>query len=128
MDSPVYQKVRSQMIIMTKQVMDLMDKLKSEKEKDNPVEEQKLNNAVELALKSDKVPVLQLRAKYDAYQLQDRFIYPEALYSPAGKGNQINIQYFVPKDLFQKVKSLLKVKSGKEVGMATFDYYCENEL
>ena len=128
MDSPIYQKVRSQMIIMTKQVMDLMDKLKSEKEKDNPVEEQKLNNAVEQALKSAKVPVLQLRAKSDDYQLQDKFVYPEILYSPAGKGNQINIQYFVPKDLFQKVKSLLKVKSAKEVGMATFDYYCENEL
>ena len=128
MDSPIYQKVRSQMIIMTKQVMDLMDKLKSEKEKDNPVEEQKLNIAVEQALKSSKVPVLQLRAKSDVYNLQDKFVYPEVLYSPAGKGNQINIQYFVPKDLFQKVKSLLKVKSGKEVGQATFDYYCENEL
>ena len=129
MDSPVYKKVRSQMIIMTKQVMDLMDKLKSEKEKDNPLQEQKLNNAIEQALRNnDKVPVLQLRSKSDYYQLQDKFVYPEVLYSPAGKGNQINIQYFVPKDLFQKVKSLLKVKSGKEVGMATFDYYCENEL
>lgn len=128
MDSPVYQKVRTQMIIMTKQVMDLMDKLKSEKEKDNPVEEQKLNNAVENALKSDKIPVLQLRAKSDVYKLQDKFVFPEVLYSPAGKGNQINIQYFVSKDLFQRVKSVLKVKSAKEVGRATFDYFCENEL
>ena len=128
MDSPIYQKVRSQMIIMTKQVMDLMDKLKSEKEKDNPAEEQKLNIAVEQALKNSKVPVLQLRSQSAAYNLQDKFVYPEVLYSPAGKGNQINIQYFVPKDLFQKVKSLLKVKTGKEVGQATFDYYCENEL
>lgn len=128
MDSPIYQKVRSQMIIMTKQVMDLMDKLKSEKEKDNPAEEQKLNIAVEQALKSSKVPVLQLRSQSAIYNLQDKFVYPEVLYSPAGKGNQINIQYFVPKDLFQKVKSLLKVKTGKEVGQATFDYYCENEL
>lgn len=126
MDSPIYKKVRLQMIIMTKQVMELMDKLKSEKEKDNPAEEQALNNAIDIATKGDRKSVLALRA--NTVELRDRFVFPEELYSPVGKGNQIKIQYFVSKDMFQKVKSLLKAKSGSEVGMKTFDYFCDNEL
>lgn len=126
MDSPIYQGVRSQMITMTKQVMELMDKLKSEKEKDNPEDEQKLNNAVDQSTKTGKKSVLELRAHTD--MLQEKFVFPEALYSPAGKKNQINIQYFVPRERFQQVCSQLKVKSGKDVGMKTFDYYCDNEL
>lgn len=126
MDSPIYQSVRLQMITMTKQVMELMDKLKSEKEKDNPEDEQKLNSAVEQSTKNNRHSVLELRANTDA--LQEKFVFPEALYSPAGKKNQINIQYFVPRERFQQVCSQLKVKSGKDVGMKTFDYYCDNEL
>lgn len=126
MDSPVYKKVRSQMILMTKQVMALMDKLKNEKEKDNPVDEQKLNIAIEQAVRENRVSVLELRAKSN--ELQEKFVYPEELYSPAGKGNQINIQYFVPKEKYQQVRSQLQVKSGRDVGRATFDYYCDNEL
>lgn len=126
MDSPIYQKVRVQMIVMTKQVMELMDKLKSENEKDNPVEDRKLNIAVEKAVKNDKVSVLELRANTNG--LRDKFIFPEQLFSPAGKGNQINIQYYVSRDRFQKVKGQLHVRSGREVGLATFEYYCENEL
>lgn len=128
MDSPVYQSVRSQMILMTMQVRDLMDKLKNEREKDNPEEEQKLNNAVEQSTKDNKLSVLELRASPDAYHLQDHFVFPEALYSPPGKKNHINIQYFVPRERFQQVCSQLGVRSGKDVGIKTFDYYCDNEL
>ena len=81
MDSPIYQGVRSQMITMTKQVMELMDKLKSEKEKDNPEDEQKLNNAVDQSTKTGKMSVLELRAHTE--MLQEKFVFPEALYSPA---------------------------------------------
>lgn len=126
MDSPIYQGVRQQMIVMTKQVMELMDKLKSEKEKDNPEDEQKLNNAVEQSTKTGRQSVLELRANSSV--LKEKFVFPEALFSPAGKKNQINIQYFVPRERFQQVCSQLKVKSGKDVGMKTFEYYCDNEL
>ena len=126
MDSPVYQKVRLQMIVMTKQVMSLMDKLKSEKEKDNPIEEQKLNLSVDQAIRNCRISVLELRNR--SKELEDKFVYPENLFSPPGKGNQINIQYFVPKEKYQLVRNQLQVKSGREVGQATFDYYCDNEL
>ena len=126
MDSPVYKKVRSQMILMTKQVMDLMDKLKAEKEKDNPIEEQKLNKVVDDAIKKDRIPVLELRTRTDS--LKDTFIFPDHLFSPVGKGNQINISYSVPRDKYQQVRSCLQVNSAKEVGQLTFEYFCENEL
>ncbi len=126
MDSPVYKKVRSQMILMTKQVMDLMDKLKTEKEKDNPIEEQKLNKVVDDAIKKDRVPVLELRTKTES--LKDTFIFPDHLFSPVGKGNHINISYSVPRDKYQQVRSCLQVSSAKEVGQLTFEYFCENEL
>lgn len=126
MDSPVYKKVRLQMILMTKQVMDLMDKLKTEREKDNPIEEQKLNRTVDEAVKKDRVPVLELRTKTDS--LKDTFTFPEHLFSPVGKGNHINISYSVPRDKYQQVRSYLHVSSAKEVGQTTFDYFCDNEL
>lgn len=126
MDSPVYKNVRSQMILMTKQVMDLMDKLKTEREKDNPIEEQKLNRTVDEAVKNGRVPVLELRVKTDS--LKDTFTFPEHLFSPVGKGNHINISYSVPRDKYQQVRSYLQVSSAKDVGKLTFDYFCENEL
>lgn len=126
MDSPVYKKVRGQMIIMTRQVMDLMDKLKEEKEKNNPEEKQLLNKAVDKAVKESRVSVLNLRAQTS--QLEGKFLFPEVLFSPVGIRDMINIAYAVPRDKYQQVKNYMKVKSTKEVGLKTFDYFCENEL
>lgn len=126
MDSPVYQKVRSQMIIMTRQVMGLMDRLKEEKEKDNPVENQQLNQAVDKAVREDRVSLLKLRTQTE--QLQDKFQFPEVLFSPVKTRDLINIAYAVPRDKYYQVRSYMDVKSTKEVGLKTFEYYCENEL
>lgn len=126
MDSPVYQKVRGQMIIMTRQVMELMDKLKTEKEKDNPVENQKLNNEVDRATKENRESVLNLLA--ETVHLEEKFVFPEHLFSPVGKRNSINISYSVPTDKFYQVRSFIQVNTAREVGQYTFNYFCENEL
>lgn len=126
MDSPVYQRVRSQMIVMTRQVMDLLDKLKAEKEKDNPEENQKLNKAVDYAIRENRESVLKIRSKSE--DLQEKFIFPVDLFSPPGKSNQIGISYHVSKDRFYQVRSTLQVSTAREVGQATFDYFCDNEL
>ena len=126
MDSPVYQKVRSQMILMTRQVMDLMDKLKTEKEKDNPEEKQMLNRAVDKAVKENRVSLLKLRTQTE--HLEDKFQFPEMLFSPVGTRDLINISYAVPKEKYYQVRGYLKVKTTKEVGIKTFDYFCDNEL
>jgi len=127
MDSPVYQDVRVHMILMTKQVMDLLDKLKAEKEKDNPVELQKLNRAIDCAVSNDKVSVLDLRA--NPYpRLSNVFVFPKRLYSPLRNKDRTSVQYYISKEEFSEAKSALKVDSAKEVGRKTFEYYCENEL
>ncbi len=55
-DSPYFKEVRSKMITMTRSVMELLDMLKEENEKDNPEENRTLNHEVEKSLKAT-VPV-----------------------------------------------------------------------
>ena len=126
MDSPVYQKVRGQMIVMTRQVMDLMDKLKAEKEKDNPEDKQQLNQAVDKAVRDNRVPLLNLRTRTE--QLETKFQFPEVLFSPVGSRDLINIAYAVSREKYYQVRNALQVKSTKDVGLKTFEYYCDNEL
>lgn len=126
MDSPVYQKVRGQMIIMTRQVMDLMDKLKTEKEKDNPEEKQQLNQAVDKAVRDNRIPLLSLRTQTE--HLETKFQFPEVLFSPVGSRDLINIAYAVSREKYYQVRNSLQVKSTKDVGLKTFEYYCDNEL
>lgn len=126
MDSPIYQKVRTQMIYMTRQVMDLMDKLKAEKEKDNPEDKQMLNQVVDKAVREDRHSVLNLRNH--TAEMQSVFKFPEQLFSPVGTRNLINIAYAVPREKYYQVRSYLQVKTTKEVGLKTFDYFCDNEL
>ncbi|WP_276088080.1 ATP-binding protein [Pedobacter sp. JY14-1] len=125
MDSPYYKEVRSRMINMTRQVMDLLDRLKEEKEKDNPEENQTLNAAVEESLKKT-TSVLDVLQK--ATTLSHKFEYPIELFNPAKKSNSVKISYPVSTERFQSVKQHLKVSTIKDVGLATFNYYYDNEL
>ncbi len=125
LDSPYYKEVRSKMIVMTRQVMDLLDKLKTEKEKDNPEDNQTLNKSVEESL-SNPIPVVQALAKTE--ELSTKFVYPVNLFNPLKKTNLVNISYQISKDKFSKVKENLKVSTAKDVGLKTFNYYIDNEL
>lgn len=125
LDSPYYKEVRQQMIAMTKQVMGLMDKLKSEKEQDNPEENQKLNKAVEESL-IKPLSVLQVLEK--SQTLSNKFVYPERLFNPVKKKDNTKISYQVPTEKFNKVKEHIKKSSPKDIGLSTFDYYYENEV
>lgn len=125
LDSPYYKEVRQQMVAMTKQVMGLMDKLKSEKEQDNPEENQKLNKAVEDSL-IKPLSVLQVLEK--SQTLSNKFVYPERLFNPVKKKDNTKISYQVPTEKFNKVKEYIKKSSPKDIGLYTFEYYYENEV
>jgi|WetSurMetagenome_2_1015567.scaffolds.fasta_scaffold04201_6 hypothetical protein len=125
LDSPYYKEVRAKMITMTRQVMDLLDKLKEEKEKDNPEENRTLNKAVDTSLKQS-VPVIEILANKSV--LNDRFHYPLALFNPPKRKNSIKISYLVSHEKYEAVKEHLGVGSTNEVGLSTFKYYFENEL
>ena len=124
-DSPYFKEVRSKMITMTRSVMGLLDKLKEEKEKDNPEENQTLNKVVEKSLQSaTPVPAVMSQTK----TLTEKFTFPETLFNPAKKTNSVRITYQVPNDKFQAVKKQTEKTSPKDVGLETFNYFYDNEI
>jgi hypothetical protein len=125
MDSPYYKEVRSKMINMTRQVMELLDKLKEEKEKDNPEENQKLNRTVDKSLKiASSVTNILSNTK----NLDFKFHFPIELFTPPRKKNTVKISYQVSNEKYEAAKQNLDVKTPKEVGLKTFNYYFNNEL
>lgn len=125
LDSPYYKEVRSKMITMTKQVMDLLDKLKEEKGKDNPDENQKLNKAIEKSLKTT-APVIKILSNTKV--LSNKFVYPATLYNPKKKTNSVKIAYEISNEKYEAVKENLGASLPKEVGLKTFNYYYDNEI
>ena len=125
LDSPYYKEVRAIMVTMTRQVMDLLDKLKEEKEKDNPEDNRKLNKAVERSIVALK-PVTKILL--DTTSLEFKFQYPQELFTPAKKDNTIQISYKVSNEKYEKVNKKLGNLTPKETGLATFNYYLENEI
>lgn len=125
LDSPYYKEVRSKMISMTRQVMDLLDKLKTEKEKDNPEENQTLNKAVNKSLNS-AVPVIKVLA--NTQTLNNRFHYPSVLFNPTKKTNSVSVAFQVSIDKYEAVKQKMGVITPKEVGLNSFNYYYDNEI
>lgn len=124
-DSPYYKEVRSQMIIMTRQVMELLDKLKEEKAQGNPSENQKLNQVVDNSTENAKPVTDVLQNKTSLYS---KFQYPTTYYNPVKKGNTKKITYQVSKEKYEAVAQHLDVTSPKDVGVMTFDFYYENQL
>jgi hypothetical protein len=125
LDSPYYKEVRSKMISMTKQVMDLLDKLKEEKEKDNPEDNQTLNKEVEKSLKST-VPVTKILTT--SKELNNKFHYPVILFNPPKKTNVVKISYQVTKERFDAVKQYSGKSDPNTIGLMTFNYYYDNEI
>lgn len=125
LDSPYYKEVRLQMITMTKQVMDLLNELKTEKEKDNPNENQTLNREIEKS-EIDRLPVVDVLTKAQA--LSNKFVYPVKLFNPPSKKTTVKINYQVSTEKYNKVKEHIGASSPKDVGITTFDYFFDNEL
>ena len=125
LDSPYYKEVRGQMINMTRQVMELLDKLKEEKTKDNPQENQTLNKLVESSLKLSKPVVSVLK---NAQVLNNKFHFPIKLFNPPRKSKSVRITYQVSKEKYDAVAQHLNATSSKEVGLETFNYYFNNQL
>lgn len=124
-DSPYFKEVRSKMISMTRSVMGLLDKLKEEKEKDNPEENQTLNKVVEKSLQTaTPVPAVMNQAA----TLTEKFTFPETLFNPAKKTNSVRVAYQVPNDKYQAVKAQTGKTTPKDVGLETFNYYYDNEI
>ena len=115
-DSPVYRAVRLRMTVMMRPVIDFLYKVANEKTGRSETDDLPL----ELAIKQAKsVPLTEVH-------LQPKFVSPRPLtvQEPPNTGR---IQYSKPTEEIERVKKALKVKSLKDVGEKTFEYFLAME-
>lgn len=121
-DSPDFTHVKSQMIIMAKQVKSLMDDIKTERERDNPKDKQILNNKVKNAKIVSVSQVLQHKKT-----LPTVYKYPKQLLNPAPKA-ELKITFSKPTKEVRKVMEFFDTGSANDAGSLAFDYLYENEI
>lgn len=126
-DSPEYSYTKTQMIFMAKQVKPLMDEIKKERERDNPVKERLLNSKVDQATeKSVREVSVILQSKKT---LPVAYVYPKNLFNPAPKVNlDTTISFTKPTNKIKKVMSYFKVDNPHDAGSEAFDYFYKNEI
>jgi len=121
-DSSDYLAVRKKMIEMMKDVFVLLNRQKKEREKDNPVKNQMLNNKVKLAKAISIIDVIK-----DKHKLDSKFHFPSDV-NTVKESDLTNIRYKVSTVKFNKVKKHIRASNPSDVGSLTFDYYYENEI
>ena len=98
LDAPEYKFVRDKMIDIMGQVMPLMNRMKKEREKDNPEQNQTLNNRIKAA---KVVSVSEVMKNYK--RLDSKFHFPAVL-NYVKETDKINISYKVATKKYKKVK------------------------
>jgi hypothetical protein len=110
-DAPAYRQVKSEMTSALSQVIAFLNELDSESTEPGPL----------TALVDGAAP-----KGLDELQDSPNFVYDAALAGqPSAK--EVRISYTRPPEIFDRVKSRLSVRSKREVGERTFDYYVESE-
>lgn len=122
MDSPDFSHVRAQMITMAKQVKSLMDDLKTERERDNPIEKQKLNSKVSQAKVISVTEVMKNKQR-----LPYVYTYPKQLLSPAPKA-ELKMTFSKLRKEIEKTMAYFDVNDRHVAGSKAFDYFYENEI
>lgn len=121
-DSSDYLAVRKKMIELMKDVFLLLNRQKKEREKDNPVKNQTLNNKVNAAKAMSVIKLIKEKSKLDA-----KFHFPPDL-NAIKETDQKTIRYSVPTVKFNKVKKHIGASSPSDLGSLTFEYYYDNEI
>lgn len=121
LDSPVYKSVRQEMIQLMKPVISFLNNMKKERENDSPPEERPLEIIVN---DSRRVQISEL----DHDTTADKFIFPPSPPKQKPSADESRISYTKPKSQIEEVKKSLGVKTIREVGEKTFDYYYEMEI
>lgn len=121
-DSSDYLAVRKKMIELMKDVFLLLNRQKKEREKDNPIKNQTLNNKVYAAKALSIIKVIK-----DKNKLDSKFQFPPEL-NVVKETDQKTIRYTVSTVKFNKVKKHIGGTNPSDVGSLTFDHYYENEI
>ena len=104
----IYKNIKQEMIESMKQVFTYLNKIEDRYERDN-IEEN-----------SNKVDIIEMKNK----PYSDQFIFPKG---EANRKDLIHIAYKKKKSSVDKVKKFFGIKSNKQVGEKTFDYFIEME-
>ncbi len=125
LDSPDWLYVRSQMILMGKQVKKLMDDLKKEREKGNPEQNQKLNNIVKY---SQVTPINEVMLHKSS--LPEIYKYPEDKLTVATSKRKTGTKMTIykPESVVKKTMTYFKVKDADSAAEMAFDYFYSNEI
>lgn len=121
-DAKLFKAVRQDMIKMTRSIIDFLNNLKLETRNNNEVSEQEEEVDITLRKTLEKATQLNL----DDIILNELFVAP-AYSPPSNKKMEGRISYSKPIAEIEKVQKLLRVKTYKEVGELTFDYYLKME-
>ena len=110
------------MIEMMKDVFLLLNRQKKEREKDNPLKSQTLNNRI---LKAQAVSIIKVISEKKKSEVE--FQFPPVLNAVKETDRKV-IRYKVPIVKFNKVKKHIGASNPSDVGSKTFDHYYENEI
>lgn len=122
LDSPLFISTRLTMIEMMKPVITFLNKLKKEKENQNPEENQPLGNIV----KSLKITNLESVKSTDFKPI---FTFPNlAPQKIQVDADETKITFSMDRRKVEKVKKFLKAKTNTEVGEKVFNYFYDNEI
>ena len=126
-DSQEFSFVKTQMILMAKQVKSLMDEMKKERERDNPTNERLLNNKVEEATKTSVLDVAKILL--NKASLPAIYKYPQNLFNPAPTGTTTTkISFSKPTKEVKKAIEYFSTKTPNDAGSAAFDYFYKNQF
>lgn len=126
LDSPDWIYVRNQMVLIGKQVKKIMDDMKKERERGNPVENQQLNNIVSKSKIEPVNVVMQNKAA-----LPSIYKYPEDKVTIApkkGGAKGTKITFYKPAKIVKHTLGYFGVEDADKAGEMAFDYFYENEI
>jgi hypothetical protein len=124
MDSPNYQFVRKQMILMMRPIMTLLNHLKKERESDTPERNRVLNHKLN---QLKPVSLSKVISKKGSLPAVFKFPDPKKIASK-DKKDISTITYTVPSKKLEKVKEYFGAVTNADVGEKTFNYFYEMEI
>jgi hypothetical protein len=116
-DSPVFRTLQAQMEVALKEVQQLINDLKKERQY-HPAEDSRPLNAAVLAAEEMRIAELPVSEQVEA---------PEPAPRPPAGRNQM-ISYSVDRDQYEAARETLGVDAPRDVGLETFNYYYEAEV
>lgn len=123
-DAPAYKYTRERMIQLTRPVIDFLNQLKNEDVDATDEEAEGLEPRRPLQRQIDAAAP----AVVAGLRRQGPFTAPERPRSAAPRVRTVQIQYPRPTNKVQAAKRVLRVRSAKQVGERTFDYFYDHEV